>query len=293
MERIPSNSRIRTQSKVSLCCEEYPVLLDDGKPCAIPLAYSKTDVPAAEQRITQLPHSFVLPELTSNKVAYVKDFVKTKTDLKAKSNLASVIDITRNDYDLSQQVFATFKTAELLSKQETLFDFLITKAVKHGMYKAMHQANNPRLYRLPASHPFYQNNNKLVRPSFPKPRLTSSLTPATSAICKGKTRPKTTCIIVTPLSHHDSSVPSSSRMPPRSMPNSQVWIDLTSPEPEPSTLTPLQHLPTPPPMCPDHMRNSNCHSCGKIGHFASFRLQYKCVICKKVTPKHYQNACPN
>jgi hypothetical protein len=31
----------------------------------------------------------------------------------------------------------------------------------------------------------------------------------------------------------------------------------------------------------------------KIGHFASYCPQYKCVKCKKVAPKHYQNACPN
>jgi hypothetical protein len=76
-----------------------------------------------------IPRPFVLPELVSDKAAYVKDFVKTKTDLDARTNLAALINITRDDYDLSQRVFATFKTAELLTKQEVLFDFLITEAV--------------------------------------------------------------------------------------------------------------------------------------------------------------------
>jgi hypothetical protein len=71
----------------------------------------------------------------------------------------------------------------------------------------------------------------------------------------------------------------------------QVRIDLTSSESEPSTSTFFQCLPTLPLIYPDHMRDSTCHSCGKTGHFASFCPRYKCVICKKTAPKHYQNAC--
>jgi hypothetical protein len=55
----------------------------------------------------------------------------------------------------------------------------------------------------------------------------------------------------------------------------------------------IHFLPTPPLIYPDHMRDSTCHSCGKTGHFASFCPLYKCAICKKTAPKHYQNACPN
>jgi hypothetical protein len=96
-----------------------------------------------------VPRPFTLPELVSDKAAYVKDFVKTKTNLDAKTNLTTLIDITCNEYDLSQRVFAAFKTAELLSKQEVLFDLLITEAVKHGIYEAVYQVNNPRPITIP------------------------------------------------------------------------------------------------------------------------------------------------
>jgi hypothetical protein len=242
-----------------------------------------------------VPRPFVLPELVSDKAAYVKDFVKAKIDLDMRTNLAALIDITHDNYDLSQRVFAAFKTAELLTKQEVLFDLLITEAVKHGIYEAVYQVNNPRSDHLSTSHPSSRRNNydKLARSSFPKMTLSSTPTPTASAIHKGKAKAKATCIILTPLSHRESSAPSSSRMPPSSTPNSQVWIDLTSPEPEPSTSTSLRRLPTPPLIYPDHMRDSTCHSCGRTGLFASFCPQYKCVICKKTAPKHYQNACPS
>jgi hypothetical protein len=100
-----------------------------------------------------VPHPFVLPELVSDKAAYVKDFVKLKTDLDMRTNLAALIDITRDNYDLSQRVFAAFKTAELLTKQEVLFDLLITEAVKHGIYEAVYQVNNPWSDHLSTSHP--------------------------------------------------------------------------------------------------------------------------------------------
>jgi hypothetical protein len=234
------------------------------------------------------PRPFVLPEL-------VKDFIKAKTDLDMRTNLAALIDITRDDYDLSQRVSAAFKTAELLTKQEELFDLLISEAVKHGVYEAVYQLNNPRSDHLSTPRPPSRRNNddELARSSFPRMTLSSAPTPTTSAIRKGKAKPKTTRIILTPLSHRESSAPSSSRMPPSSTPNSQVWIDLTSPEPGPSTSTSLRCLPTPPPIYPDHMCDSTCHSCGKTEHFASFCPQYKCVISKKTAPKHYQNACPS
>jgi hypothetical protein len=171
-----------------------------------------------------VPRPFILPELVSDKV---KDFVKAKTDLDMRTNLAALIDITRDNYDLSQRVFAAFKTAELLTKQEVLFDLLITEAVKHGIYEAVYQVNNPRSDHLSTSHPSSRqnNNNELARSSFPKMTLLSTPTPTASAICKAKAKPKTTHIILTPLSHRESSAPSSSRMLPSSTPNSQVWID--------------------------------------------------------------------
>jgi hypothetical protein len=96
-----------------------------------------------------VPCPFILPELVSDKAAYVKDFIKAKTDLYMRTNLAALIDITHDNYDLSQRVFATFKTAELLTKQEVLFDFLITEAVKHGIYEAVYQVNNPHPILIP------------------------------------------------------------------------------------------------------------------------------------------------
>jgi hypothetical protein len=90
------------------------------------------------------PHPFVLPELVSDRTAYVKDFIKAKTDLDMRTNLAALIDITRDDYDLSQHISAAFRTAELLTKQEELFNLLISEAVKHGIYEAVYQLNNSR-----------------------------------------------------------------------------------------------------------------------------------------------------
>jgi hypothetical protein len=180
------------------------------------------------------PNPFILPESVSERVAYVKDFVKTKTDL------ASALDISHNDYDLSQWIFAEFEAKESLTKQEAFFDFLITEAANHGMYKIVHQAQKPRSDHFPTSHSFYcQNVTKPAQPTTSKPIFPSSLTPAASAIRKGKAKTKMMCIIVTPLSHHESSAPSSSHAPLSSTPNSQVWIDLTSPEPETPTTTSL------------------------------------------------------
>jgi hypothetical protein len=241
------------------------------------------------------PRPFVLPELISDRTAYVKNFVKAKTDLDMRTNLAALIDITHDNHDLAQRVSAAFRTAELLVKQEELFNLLISEAVKHGLYEAVYQVTNPRSDHPPTPRPSSRRNNddELARSSFPRMTLSSAPTPSASAIRKGKAKPKTTRIVLTPLSHRESSAPSSSRMPPNSTPASQTWIDLTTPEPEPSTTTSLRRLPTPPPIYPDHMRDSTCHSCGRTGHFASFCPLYKCAICKKIAPKHYQNACPS
>jgi hypothetical protein len=139
------------------------------------------------------PRPFVLPELVSDRTAYVKDFIKAKTDLDMRTNLASLIDITHDDYDLSQRVSAAFRTAELLTKQEELFNLLISEAVKHGVYEAVYQVNNPRSDHLSAPRPLSRRNNddELARSSFPRMTLSSAPTPTASAIHKGKAKPKT------------------------------------------------------------------------------------------------------
>jgi hypothetical protein len=55
MEAILTYRRIRSQSKVSLCCEKHPILPHDGKSSlSHSLGIPQTNVPAAEQRIAQL-----------------------------------------------------------------------------------------------------------------------------------------------------------------------------------------------------------------------------------------------
>jgi hypothetical protein len=81
-----------------------------------------------------IPDPFILLQLVTNRTTYIKDFIKTKT------NIAFIIDNTREDYDLSQRVFVVFNARELLTKQEELFNFLVVEAVNHGMYEAVHQA---------------------------------------------------------------------------------------------------------------------------------------------------------
>jgi hypothetical protein len=105
------------------------------------------------------PRPFVLPESISDRTTYVKDFIRTKTDLDMKTNLAALINVTHDNYDLSQRISAVFKTAELLAKQEELFDLLISEAVKYGVYEAIYQVNNPRSDHLSAPRPLSRRNN--------------------------------------------------------------------------------------------------------------------------------------
>ena len=94
---------------------------------------------------------------------------------------------------------------------------------------------------------------------------------------------KSVQIAVVPLSHRNSSAPSSSQM--IQTPTLQTIIDLTSPSPE---LT-LQHQNP----YPEYMCDSTCFHCRKRGHFANYCPTFVCTICGEHTPQHYPSTCPN
>ena len=151
------------------------------------------------------------------------DWLLVKWFLKNSQNKIRLLQRAQDNPNPLWQVERLFTIRELITAHKNLFKDCIDDGLDEGLFEAVNDIRSKWL-----------TTNPLDRPFRPNPLQGPCPRPSPSGGHKGKD--KWVWIAVVPLSHWNSSAPSSSWM--IQTPTPQMIIDLTFPSPEPT----LQHL---------------------------------------------------